>query len=71
MWDFQDEAKVFNPNIGSVAILLAIHISRKGIISIVHRQMKFVETRHDVLFEEKMVRGSMVPREIGFEEKNV
>jgi len=33
--------------------------------------MKFVETRHDVLFEEKMVRGSMVPREIGFEEKNV
>ena len=71
MWDFQDEAKVFNPNIWSVAILLVIHISWKAIVSIVHRQEKFVETTHGVFLEDKMVWVNMVPREIGFEEKHV
>ena len=35
------------------------------------RQTKFVETRHDVFLEDDMIRGSMVAREISFEEKHV
>ena len=31
--------------------------------------MKFVETRHAVFLEDDMVKGSMVAREINFEEK--
>ena len=35
------------------------------------RHTKFVEMRHHVFLEDKMMRGSMVPREIDLEEKQV
>ena len=78
MWGCLAEAKKFNPNIGKLDSKIAsCHFSgylekSKGYrFYCPDRQTKFVETRHTIFLEEDMIRGSMVAREISFEEKRV
>jgi hypothetical protein len=48
---------------------LATQTDQKVFVSSPDRYTKFVETRHTVFLEEKMMRGSMVARKIDLEEK--
>jgi hypothetical protein len=72
------EAKVFNPNIEKLdAKTISCHFigypkKSKGFrFYCSDRYTKFVETRHTVILEDEMMRGSMVAREIILEEKRV
>ena len=76
MWSCPAEAKVFNPNIGKLdsktvsCYFIGYPEKSKGYrFYCPDIQTKFVETRHDVFLEDDMIRGSMVAREISFEEK--
>ena len=78
VWGCLAEAKVFNPNIGKLDCkIVSCHFigypdKSKGYhFCCPNRHTKFVETRHTVFLENKMVRGSMVAREINLEEKRV
>ena len=78
VWDCPAEAKVFNPNIGKLdSKAISCHFigylekSKCYRFYCPDRQTKFVETRHVVFLEDDMIRGSMVAREINFEEKRV
>ena len=78
VWGCPAEAKVFNPNIGRLdSKTVCCHFigyleKSKGYHFYCHnRQTKFVETRHAVFLEDDMTRGTMVAREINFEEKQV
>ena len=78
MWGSPAKAKVFNPNIGKLdSKTISCHFigyleKAKGYrFYCPNRQTKFVETRHAVFLEDNMIRGSMVTREINFEEKRV
>ena len=78
MWGYPAEAKVFNPNIKKLdsKIVSCCFIDypdkSKGYrFYCSNRHTKFVETRHAVFLEDEMVRGSMIAREINFEEKRV
>ena len=78
VWGCLAEAKVFNPNIGKLdSKTVSCHFigypeKSKGYrFYCPDRQTKFVETRHAVFLEKDMIRGSMVAREISFEEKRV
>ena len=70
--------KIFNPNIGqldpkTVSCYFICYPERsKGFrFYCPNRHTKFVETRYAVFLEDEMMRGSMVPREIDLEEKQV
>ena len=76
VWGCPAEARVFNPNIGKLdSNTVSCHFigypekSKGYYFYCPDRHMKFVETRHVVFLEDDMVRGSMVAREINFEEK--
>ena len=78
VWGCPTEAKVFNPNIGKLdSKTVSCHFigypkKLKGYrFYCPDRQTKFVETTHVVFLEDDMIRGSMVAREISFEEKRV
>ena len=78
MWGCPTEAKVFNPNIGKLdSKTVSCHFigyleKLKGYrFYCPGRHMKFVETRHAMFLEDDMIKGSMVAREINFEEKRV
>ena len=72
------EAKVFNPSIGKLdPKTVRCHFigypekSKDFRFYCPDRHTKFVETRHAVFLEDKMIRGSMVPREIDLEKMRV
>jgi hypothetical protein len=72
------EAKVFNPNIGKLdPKTVSCHFigypeKSKGFrFYHLDRHTKFVETRHAVLLEDEMTRGSVVAQKIDLEEKRV
>ena len=76
VWGCPAEAKVFNPNIGKLdSKTVSCHFigypdKSKGYrFYYPDRHTKFIKTRHAVFLEDDMVRGSMVAREINFEEK--
>jgi hypothetical protein len=76
VWGSPAEAKVFNPNIGKLdpktvsCRFIGYPEKSKGFrYYYLDRYTKFVETRHAVFLEDKMMRGSMVAREIILEEK--
>jgi hypothetical protein len=78
VWGSPAEAKVFNPNIGKLdPKTISCHFigypeKSKGFrfyCSDIYT--KFVETRHAVILEDEMMRGSMVAREIILEEKRI
>jgi hypothetical protein len=78
VWGSLAEAKVFNPNIGKLdPKTVSCHFigypkKSKGFrFYCLDRYTKFVETRHAVILEDEMMRGSMVARKIIFEEKRV
>jgi hypothetical protein len=78
VWGSPAKAKVFNPNIGKLDPKTVSYRSigylkkSKGFrFYCLDRYTKFVETRHDVLLEDEMMRESMVAREIILEEKRV
>ena len=78
MWGCPAKAKVFNQNIGKLdSKTVSCHFidypeKSKGYrFYCPDRQTKFVETRHVVFLEDDIIRGSMVAREISFEEKRV
>ena len=78
VWGCLAEAKVFNPNIGKLdSKTVSCHFigyleKSKGYrFYCPNRQTKFVETRHAIFLENDMIKGSMVAREINFEEKRV
>lgn len=78
VWGCLAEAKVFNPNIGKLdpkkvsCHFIGYPEKSKGYrFYYPDRYTKFVEMRHAVFLEDKMIRGSMVPREINLEEKRV
>ena len=78
MWVCPAEAKVFNLNIEKLdSKTVSCHFigypekSKDYRFYCPYRQTKFIETRHAVFFEDDMIRGSMVVREISFEEKRV
>jgi hypothetical protein len=78
VWGSPAEAKVFNPNIGKLeSKTVSCHFigypeKLKGFrFYCPNRYTKFVETRHVVFLEDKIMRGSMVAREIVLEEKRV
>ena len=78
VWGCPAEAKVFNPNIRKLdSKTISCHSivypeKSKGYrFYCPDRHTKFTETRHAVFLEDDMVRGSMVAREINFEEKRV
>jgi hypothetical protein len=78
VWGCLAEAKVFNANIGKLdSKIVSCHFisyldKSKGYHFYCYdRHTKFVETRHVVFLEDDIIRGSMVAREINFEEKRV
>ena len=78
VWGCPAEAKVFNPNIEKLdSKTVSCHFigypekSKCYRFYCPDRQTKFVEARHVVFLEDDMIRGSMVEREISFEEKRV
>jgi hypothetical protein len=78
VWDCPAEAKVFNPtqkNLDdrTVSCYFIGYLERsKGFrFYCPDRHTKFVETRHAMLLEDEMVRGSRIPREIALVEKRV
>jgi transposase InsO family protein len=78
IWGCPVEAKVFNPtqkklDDRTISFHFIGYLERsKGFrFYCLDRHTKFVETRHPVFFEDEMVRGSMIPREIALEEKRV
>ena len=78
VWGCPAKAKVFNPNIGKLdSKTVSYHFigyqekSKGDCFYCPNRQTKFLETRHAVLLEDDLIRGSMVVREISFEEKRV
>ena len=78
VWGCPAEPKVFNPKIEKLdSKTVSCHFigyleKSKGYrFYYPDRQTKFVETRHVVFLEDDMNRGSMVGREISFEEKRV
>jgi hypothetical protein len=69
---------VFNPNIGKLDLktvschFIGYREKLKGFYFYCSdRYTKFIETRHAVILEDEMMRGSMVARKIIFEEKRV
>jgi hypothetical protein len=78
VWGSPAEAKVFNPNIGNLdPKTVSCHFidypeKLKGFCFYCSdKYTKFIETRHDVILEDEMMRGSMVAQEIILEEKRV
>jgi hypothetical protein len=78
VWGSPTEAKVFNPNIRKLdPRIVSCHFigspeKSKGFhFYCLDRYTKFIETRHAVILEDEMMRGSMVARKIVFEEKRV
>jgi hypothetical protein len=78
VWRSPAEAKIFNPNIGKLdPKIVSCHFigypkKSKGFrFYCPNRYTKFIETRHTVFLEDEMMKGSMVAREIDFEEKQV
>ena len=78
VWGSPAEAKVFNPNIAKLdPKIVTCHFfgypDRSKVFHFYYqeRYTKFVETRHAVLLEDELMRGSMVARKIDLEEKRV
>ena len=78
VWGSTADSKVFNPNIRkldpkTVSCHLFGYIEKiKGFCFYCpERHTKFVKTRHAVFLEDKLMRGSMVAREIDLEVKRV
>uniref|UniRef100_J3N8G9 Uncharacterized protein n=1 Tax=Oryza brachyantha TaxID=4533 RepID=J3N8G9_ORYBR len=76
VWGGLTEAKLFNPNIGKLyPKIVSCHSignpekSKSFQFYCSGRYAKFVETRHTIFLEDEMIKGSMVPWEIGLEEK--
>jgi hypothetical protein len=72
------KAKVFNPNIGKLdPKTISCHFigyseKLKGFhFCCLDRHTKFVETRHDVILDDEMMKRSVVTRKIDLEEKRV
>jgi len=78
VWGCPAEAKVFNPNIENLdSKTVSCHFigypdKSKGYhFYCPNRHTRFVEIRHVVFLEDDMVKGSIIVREINFEEKRV
>jgi hypothetical protein len=78
VWRSPAEAKVFNPNIGKLdPKIVSCHFigypekSKGFCFYCSDRYTKFVETRHTVILEDEMMRGSTVARKIDLKEKRV
>jgi hypothetical protein len=78
VWRSPAEAKVFNPNIGKLdPKTVSCHFigypkkSKGFCFYCLNRYTKFIETRHAVILEDEMMRGSTVARKIDLEEKRV
>ena len=78
VWGSPAEAKVFNSNIRKLdPKTVSCHFigypekSKGFCFYCPDRHTKFVKMRHAVFLEDKMMRGSMVAREIDLEEKQV
>jgi hypothetical protein len=78
VWGCPAEAKLFNPSIGKLdPKTVSCHFigypdkSKVFRFYCPDRYIKIVETRHAVFLEDKVIRGSMVPREIRLMEKRV
>jgi hypothetical protein len=78
VWGSLAEAKVFNLNIAKLdtktvsCYFIGYSDRSKGFcFCTLHRYTKFVETRHAVFLEDKMMRGSMVARKVDLEENRM
>jgi hypothetical protein len=78
VWGSPAEAKVFNPNVGKLdPKTVSCHFigypeKSKGFrFYYLDKYTKFAETRHAVILEVEMMRGSTVARKIDLEEKQV
>jgi hypothetical protein len=78
VWGSPTEAKVFNPNIAKLdPKIVTCHFigypdrSKGYRFYYPDRYTKFVETRHAVFLEDKLMRGSMVAQKIDLEKKRV
>jgi hypothetical protein len=78
VWGCPTEARIFNPSIGKLnPKTVSCHFigypdkSKEFRFYYPDRYIKIVETRHAVFLEDKVIRGSTVPREIWLEEKRV
>jgi hypothetical protein len=78
VWGCPTEAKLFNPSIGKLdPMTVNCHFidypdKSKGFYFFCpDRYIEIVETRHTFFLEDEVIRGSMVPREIRLEEKQV
>jgi hypothetical protein len=78
VWGCSTEAKLFNPSIGKLdPKTVSCHFigypdkSKGFCFYCPDRYIKIVETRHAVFLEDKVIRGSTVPRDIRLEEKRV
>jgi hypothetical protein len=78
VWGCPTEAKIFNPNAGKLepktvsCYFIGYQEKSKGFcFYFPDRHTKYVETRHAIILEDEIMRGSTVPREISLEEKRV
>jgi hypothetical protein len=78
VWGCPAEAKIFNPNTDKLeSKTVTYHFidypekSKGFCFYCPDRHDKFVETRHAIFLEDKMMRGNIVPRESSLEEKRV
>jgi hypothetical protein len=76
VWGCTAEANIFNPNVGKLeSKTVSYHFfgypeKSKGFrFHCPDRHTMFVEMRHVIFLEDKMMRGSTVPQEISIEEK--
>jgi hypothetical protein len=78
VWGCPAETKIFNPNAGKLepktvsCHFIGYSEKFKGFYFYCpDRHTKYVETRHAIFLEDEMMRGSIVPREISLEEKQI
>jgi hypothetical protein len=78
VWGCPAEAKIFNPNTGKLEHkTMSCHFigypekSKGFYFYYPDRHTKYVEIRHAIFLEDKMMRGSIVPQENSLEEKRV
>lgn len=76
IWGCPAEARVFNPNMGkldpkTVSCFFIDYPDKSKAYKFYcpNQYTKFIEMRHAVFLENKIIRGSMVPREIDLQEK--
>jgi hypothetical protein len=78
VWGCPAKAKIFNPSLRKLdPQIVSCHFitypakSKGFCFYCLDRHTKFVETRHAIFLDDKMIKGSMVHQEISLEEKRV